>query len=290
MLKFLAFCTRCLLTLGLIASLPTPAVADNQSSRYFKTLQVRLIKDGFDKKQIKALYSRPQVYFEAEGAARFLVHREATLNYDQFSTAHSIQQARGYIKKHKRVLENTEKAYGVDKEVITAIILVESQFGTLADGPSILNTLSTLAALSDQNVRHMFWHEVTKTRKLSMKKYDRWAQRKSKWAYTELKSFLKYTAQEKIDPAAVSGSYAGAIGIAQFIPSSILAFAKDGNNDGQIDLFNHADAITSIASYLRYYGWHAGINHTKAQKVIFRYNHSSYYVKTILKISKLLKG
>jgi len=290
MLHFIAFCTRYLLILALIAALPTSAVADNQSSRYFKTLQARLIKDGFDKKQIKELYSRPQVHFEAEGVARFLVHREATLNYDQFSSAHSIQKAHSYIEKHRRVLENTERAYGVDKEIITAIILVESQFGTLAGGPSILNTLSTLAALSDQNVRHMFWHEVTKTKKLSMKKFDRWAQRKSKWAYTELKAFLKYTAHEKIDPAAVAGSYAGAIGIAQFIPSSILAFAKDGNNDGQIDLFNHADAITSIASYLKHYGWHTGIGRTKAQKVIYRYNHSSYYVNTILKISKLLKG
>jgi len=290
MLKFLAFCTRCLLITALIASLPTLAVADNQSSKYFKTLQTRLIKDGFNKKQIKELYSRPQVYFEAEGVARFLVHREATLNYDQFATANSIQKARSYIKKHKLILENTEKAYGVDKEIITAIILVESQFGNLAGGPSILNTLSTLASLSDQNVRHLFWQEVTKTRKLSRKKFERWAQRKSKWAYTELKSFIKYTAREKIDPAAVAGSYAGAIGIAQFIPSSILAFAKDGNNDGRIDLFNHADAITSIASYLRHYGWRAGIDHTKAQKVIYRYNHSSYYVDTILKISELLKG
>ena len=290
MLHFLTFFTRCLLILSLISSLPTPAVADNKSSRYFKPLQTRLIKDGFDKKQIKDLYSRPQVYFEAEGVTRFLVHREATLNYGQFATTDSIQKARSYIAKHKFILQDTEKAYGVDKEIITAIILVESQFGTLAGGPSVLNTLSTLASLSDQNVRHMFWHEVTKTRKLSMKKYERWAHRKSKWAYTELKAFLKYTIREKIDPAAVCGSYAGAIGIAQFIPSSILAFAKDGNNDGQIDLFNHADAITSIASYLKYYGWHAGIDHAKAQKVIYRYNHSSYYVDTILKISELLKG
>ncbi|MBW1751677.1 MAG: lytic murein transglycosylase, partial [Deltaproteobacteria bacterium] len=80
------------------------------------------------------------------------------------------------------------------------------------------------------------------------------------------------------------------LGIAQFMPSSILAYAKDGNNDGQIDLFNHADAITSIASYLKHFGWHPGIDKKGAKKVIYRYNKSNYYVDAILKISVLLKG
>ncbi len=290
MFRFSAFCTRLLFILALVALQPALTAADIKSSQHFKPLQARLIKDGFDKNKIQALYRRPQVVFEAEGASRFLGHREATLNYDQFATAASIQKARNYIAQHHQILESTEKTYGVDKEVITAIMLVESQFGALAEGPSILNTLSTLASLDDQNVRHMFWHHVTRTRKLSMKQYDRWAQRKSKWAYTELKAFLKYTAREKMDPVTIAGSYAGAIGIAQFMPSSILAFAKDGDHDGQIDLFNHADAITSIASYLKHYGWHAGIGRSQAKKVIYRYNHSRYYVDAILKIAKLLKG
>ena len=88
----------------------------------------------------------------------------------------------------------------------------------------------------------------------------------------------------------VNGSYAGALGIAQFIPSSIQAFGKDGNNDGCIDLFDHADAIASIAHYLKHYGWHSAIDPKSARKVIYHYNHSSYYVDTVLKITGLLKG
>ena len=113
---------------------------------------------------------------------------------------------------------------------------------------------------------------------------------KIKMAYKELKAFLKYTAKEKMDPIGINGSYAGAMGIAQFVPSNILAFAKDGDSDGHVDLFNHADAITSIANYLKHYGWHPGIGRKKAHKIIFLYNHSNYYVDTIFKISKLLKG
>jgi len=78
------------------------------------------------------------------------------------------------------------------------------------------------------------------------------------------------------------------LGIAQFMPSSILSFAKDGDGDGSVDLFNHADAIISIATYLGHYGWHTGIDRKDAYKVIYHYNHSKYYVNTILKISELL--
>jgi membrane-bound lytic murein transglycosylase B len=270
---------------------PTPtAVLAGKNNIYFETLQKRLIKDGFDESRINELYGRPQVFFEAEGVSRFMVHREATLNYDKFSSPNSIRRARHYIEKHKTTFKGIEESYGVEKEIITAIILVESQFGTFLSGPSILNTLSSLAALSDPNVRDLFWNETIRSMKRSRKKYEKWARRKSKWAYSELKAFLKYTAHENIDPATVTGSYAGAVGIAQFMPSSILAYAKDGNNDGQINLFNHADAITSIASYLQHFGWHAGIDKKSAQKVIYRYNNSTYYVNAILKISELLKG
>ncbi|MBW1754519.1 MAG: lytic murein transglycosylase, partial [Deltaproteobacteria bacterium] len=102
----------------------------------------------------------------------------------------------------------TFKSYGVDKEIITAIILVETRLGNFLGGPSTVNMLSTMASLYDSNVRDMFWNETLKSQKLSMKKYEKWARRKSNWAYSELKAFLKYTARENIDPVTVNGSYA----------------------------------------------------------------------------------
>ncbi|MBW2644506.1 MAG: lytic murein transglycosylase [Deltaproteobacteria bacterium] len=117
-----------------------------------------------------------------------------------------------------------------------------------------------------------------------------WAQRKSKWAYNELKAFLTYTTREKIDPVRIYGSYAGAMGIAQFMPSNILAFAKDGNNDGHVNLFNHADAIISIANYLKHYGWYNGINKKGMYKAIYHYNHSRQYVDTVLEVAERLKS
>ncbi|MCJ7542811.1 MAG: lytic murein transglycosylase [Desulfobacterales bacterium] len=266
------------------------AAGSKNSNNYFESLQKRLIEDGLDKDRIFELYKRSEVYFETKGVSRFLVHREASLNYNQFTSKKSIRNALKYMEQHQKVFERTEKTYGVDKEIITAIVLVETRLGIFIGGPSVLNTLSTMAALADPDVRNMFWGKVSKSSRLTREQFEKWVKRKSSWAYKELKAFLNYTAKENMDPAAVSGSYSGAMGIAQFMPTNILAFAKDGDNNESINLFNHSDAIASIANYLKHYGWYPGIDGKKAYKVIYHYNHSSQYVDTILKVSVLLKS
>ncbi len=271
--------------------LPAQTTATTESKAgYFEYLQERLISDGFDKNRIKKLYSSRKIDLEIKGISLYFGHREAKLNYDQFIAQKSIKSARNYMKKHKSELARMEKAYGVDGKIITAIILVETRLGTVIGNRSILNSLSTMASLADPVVQDIIWAKISNSGGLTREKFQKWSGKKSKWAYAELKSFLKYANREGIDPSGVYGSYAGAMGIAQFMPSNILSFAKDGNRDGRIDLFNHADAIASIASYLKHFGWHPKIDKKKAHKVLCHYNHSKYYVNTILKISELLKG
>lgn len=284
--KYIALFFSLLMLTGIF--LPQNAVGVEKNHNYFESLQNRLISDGFDSAMITQLYSRPGVYFETKGVSSFLVHRESRLNYDQFTRKKSINRALKYMETHQAALERTEKEYGVDKEIITAILLVETRLGIFLGGPSILNTLSTIAALADPAVRDMFWKNVSKSKEVTREQFEKWAERKSTWAYNELKAFLTYTAQVNMDPTGVLGSYSGAMGIAQFMPSNVIIFARDGDGDGRIDVFNHADAITSIASYLKHFGWHPGIERKKAYKVIYHYNHSSQYVKTILKVSDLL--
>ena len=257
---------------------------------FFKMLQDRLVADGFDQNQIEDLYNHSRVSFDVKGVSRFFRHVESKLNYDQFASRKSIRKAKRYMELHKTELSDAERTYGVDKEVITAIILVETRLGTGIGRSSVLNILSTIAALSDQEVKEFFWQKVSKTHNVKRNEYDRWVDRKTKWAYAELTAFLKYSKREKIDPVQVRGSYAGALGIAQFMPSSIMAYAKDGNTDGRVDLFTHADAIASVANYLKSHGWRPNIEKKAKHKVIWYYNRSDYYVNAIFKISKLLKG
>lgn len=266
------------------------SAGENKGFKQFESLQERLVKDGFDSAWIKDLYINPRVSFQEEGVSLFFVHNEAKLDYDQFANKWSIKKAKKYIEKHKKVLAKTEKEYGVDRNIITAIILVESGLGNALGKRRVFNTLSSLASMGDPNVRNMFWDLSGISSELTKKEFEKKAKRKSNWAYRELKAFLKYTSEAKIDPVGIGGSYAGAVGLPQFMPTNILAYAKDGDMNGQIDLFNHADAMASIANYLKRFGWRPGIDEKKAYKILRRYNHSVYYINTILKISVLLKG
>lgn len=255
----------------------------------YAILQGRLVGDGFDESLIRSLYSRPEVTFDQRGLTAYYSHREATLNYDQFSTQSSIDQAIGYLGQHQKALKHTQDVYGVDQEVITAIILVESRLGTYIGKRLVLNTLSAMAALDDKDTRDSLWASYVKDKVGGSKdKFDTWARRKSAWAYRELKAYLKYAKTQGLDPLSMCGSYAGALGIAQFIPSSVLEFAQDGNQDGQINIYHHEDAIESIANYLKRHGWRPGLSRDERFRVLLHYNRSKYYAETILKVAERL--
>ena len=256
----------------------------------FDALRQQLAKDGFEAGWIEEIYGGPSVAFDLRGAAIYFRHREATLDYNQFTDAASITKARAYLQKHERALQEAEKTYGVDREVITAILLVETRLGTYKGRRSTLNTLSSLAALDEPWVRDAAWVEMKKTPQLSRARFEQWAKSKSGWAYRELKAFLTYAAREGFEPSEVMGSFAGAFGIAQFMPTSILGYAADGNGDGRVNLFHHEDAIASVGSYLKKNGWRQKMDKDQRFKVIYRYNHSEYYVEAILEIADKLKS
>lgn len=275
----------------LLLTLPaveTPAAAE--PLYHFSALQQRLIRDGFDAEKIRQLYGRDEIAFESKGVSLFFVHREAKLDYDQFTSRESLDLAEAYLRERRETLAQAETDFGVDRRIITAILLVESRFGKYIGKRTALNTLSTMAALDDPVVRADFWKKMTETRRIGRKRFEQKADRRSAWAYQELKALLTYAAREGLDPAAIHGSYAGAVGLPQFMPSNILRYGSDGDGDGLIDLTSHADAAASIASYLKAHGWRPGLSHSQAKKVIYSYNHSSYYVNAILKIADLLKG
>ena len=224
---------------------------------------------------VKKKYDNPLVKFETESIARFFRHNESQLNYDQFLNKDSLLKARQYLKSHQIWLDQAETRFAVEKEIIVAILLVETRLGSFLGRDPTLNTLSSMASLSDPIIRDMFWKTIHQSTTMTYEKYKLRADKKSAWAYQELKAFLNYVEQESItDPVAIIGSYAGAIGIPQFMPSNIITLAIDGDKDGRLNLFNHVDAIFSVANYLKRYGWKPGLDHNQAYKVLFYYNHS----------------
>ncbi len=283
--------TACVMILAMTAlCLWAPASVAQEKNDHFSALRQRLIGDGFAAESISQWYSRPEVFVEADGVSRFFIHSEAKLNYDQFSSPESIDKAQRYLQENMAVLEAAEATYGVDKRVITAILLVESRLGTLSGSRSALNILSTLAALTDPAFQEAFWRIIPPERRITRERFNERVQKRAEWGYRELKALLRYAQREGIDPAVIASSYAGAVGYAQFMPTNILAYAQDGDQDGRVDLLVHADAIASIANYLKRHGWQPGIDRERQEKAIHAYNPSSYYVNAILKVADLLKG
>ena len=266
------------------------AAAAQEATDHFAALRQRLVADGFSAESIAQIYSRPEVFVEADGVSRFFIHSEAKLNYDQFSAPESIERAQRYLQENMAILGSAEAVYGVDKRVITAILLVESRLGTLSGNRSALNILSTLAALTDPSFQETFWRIIPPERRITRERFNERVQKRAEWGYRELKALLRYAQRDGIDPTAIASSYAGAVGYAQFMPTNILAYAQDGDQDGRVDLLVHADAVASIANYLKRHGWQPGISREKQEKAIHAYNPSTYYVNAILKVADLLKG
>ncbi len=266
-------------------ALPVPGTPPVQAAP-FAELQKSLVRDGFAEAEIGALYSRPEATLDPEGITAYFLHREATLNYDQFLSESSIEKAVSYLKLHEKALQEATKQHGVNAEIVTAILLVESRLGANTGRQSVLNTLSNLAAIGDPSARDSLWNTYVSRKAPDEKEaFNKWAARKSTWAYQELKAYLQYAKAQGLDPFSVRGSYAGALGFAQFVPSSVLTYGRDGDKDGKVDLHQHEDAIDSIAYYLKQHGWEPKLDREKAFNVLLRYNNSKYYADTILKVA-----
>lgn len=257
----------------------------------FFLLCERLTQDGFDDRALKRYYEDPGVTFEQAGISLFFHQNESKLNYDQFLGDAALRRARDYMQAQQQWLDAAQSAYHVEKEIVTAILLVETRFGAYLGSRPSLNTLSSLAALSDPAMQEIFWQAIAETTTFTREAYAERAQKKAAWAYGELKALLTYMEREKIaDPIFLRGSFAGAMGIPQFMPSNIIKLGVDGDKDGRIDLFTHPDAILSVASFLSYYGWKPDIDQPTAYRILLNYNYSRPYAETILKVFEQLKA
>lgn len=257
----------------------------------FSLLCERLEREGFNGRMLKRYYDSPGVTFEQAGTALFFHQNESRLNYDQFLSDAALRRARDYMQAQQPWFDAARSTYNVEKEIIAAVLLVETRFGAYLGSRPTLNTLSSLAVLSDPDMRETFWQTIAETTNFNREAYAERAQKKADWAYGELKALLTYMEREKIDdPVTLRGSFAGAMGIPQFMPSNILKLGVDGDKDGRVDLFTHPDAILSVASFLSHYGWKPDIDSQTAYQILLNYNYSRPYAETILKVFERLRG
>ncbi|WP_295993498.1 lytic murein transglycosylase B [Rugamonas sp.] len=139
---------------------------------------------------------------------------------------------------NQEALARAESQYGVPADVIVGILGVETVYGANTGRFRVLDALMTLA----------FSYPDTPTREARMAFFR-----------DELEAALVYARQNNLDPLTLRGSYAGAVGLPQFMPSNIVKYAVDFDGDGRVDLLNEpGDAIGSVAAFLVAHGWQRG--------------------------------
>lgn len=140
-----------------------------------------------------------------------------------------VNNGADFLQRFLPEFEKAEEKFGVPKEIIAAIIGIESSYGSITGRERVIDSLSTLA-------------------------FD--YPRRSNFFTKQLEHFLLLAREEKLDAFSMKGSYAGAMGYGQFIPSSYRSYAIDFDNDGIRNIVtNPIDAIGSVANYLSKHGW-----------------------------------
>lgn len=191
-------------------------------------------KDGFTVEGLltvfrQARYKQSIIDAISRPAEKVLTWREYQ---DIFLTDSRVREGYKFMQENKQALLDAHKKYGVPPVIVTAIIGVETMYGRHRGNYRILDALTTLAF--DYPPRSKFFRE-------------------------ELRQFVLLVREENQSITELQGSYAGAMGYGQFIPSSYRHYAVDFDGDGTRDIWNNKiDAIGSVANYIAEHGWRTG--------------------------------
>jgi len=225
---------RLVLLLTLFIALPLNVQAQTQSfNSWLSSFKQEAAQNGISQRTINAalngIYAKNRVIEldkkQPEGKKTFIQYKEMIVNPIR------IKKGREMLKRHYNVLDQVEKQYGVQKQYIVALWGIETNYGANTGGFDVVPALATLA----------------------------WEGRRAEFFKKELLNALKIIDAGHISAANMKGSWAGAMGQNQFMPSSFNAYAVDGNGDGRRDIWStQKDVFASSANYLKKNGWNMG--------------------------------
>ncbi len=226
-----------MVTLGCLTLLvgSTPCQADySQHPEAKKFVSEMVSKNGFSKAELTALLGKAEKKQSILDAISRPAEQSKTWKEYRpiFMVPLRIENGVKFWQENKAELERAETEYGVPAEMIVAIIGVETSYGRNMGAYNVLDALTTLAF--DYPARAPFFR-------------------------SELENYLLLTREQKHSPLDFKGSYAGAMGYGQFMPSSYRKWAVDFSGDGFTDIWkNPSDAIGSVANYFKMHGWKTG--------------------------------
>jgi membrane-bound lytic murein transglycosylase B len=291
------FVSACLAALLSVASVPAAAETDPA----FAPLVKRLVRDGLPQDYVETVFASPRVRFNPQIMADKMVplirskvapappRPTGSSPYAQYLSDGLIDHGRQFMAEHAALFAAIEHGYALPPEVPTAILIVETKLGQSLGRAETMETLASMAACEDfRNVQdYLPMNQIEAGLRPWVIRRTR---QKAEWAYGELGALLRFARGTGLDPATLRGSPFGAFGLPQFMPSIAERFAVDGDGDGRVDLFDLADAIKSMAEFLKFHGWKPGLPPERALRVIMAYNPSQEYAQAVLDVAERLRA
>jgi membrane-bound lytic murein transglycosylase B len=282
---------RRLLLLGGVLCLAGSASADTAGWSY---LMHRLVADGVPQARVLAAFGDPRVpaFTELQFSGR--TPREPKSLYRHFLRPASYRAARQCRQLHGAAFERAERQHGVPANVVAAILHVETNCGRNTGSSTVFYRLARLAMANEPlNVAA----NLARLRAAGEDDADDFEARVRARAryledtfYPEVRASFDVAAQLHVNPVDLRGSSSGAFGFPQFLPSSYLVYAADGDLDGQIDLYDIDDAAASCARYLQSFGWKPGISTAGKRQAVWHYNRSEAYIDAVLGVAAAISA
>ena len=212
--------------MSLVAAMLLLSPAESERVEY---VIEQMIQRGLSRQDAEVLF--------ADNRLQLLPQRDVqqrTIDWDQIIAGlvapASVKQGSEFLSRYQDSLANAEAQFGVDRRVLTALLRLESNLGKNTGNYSTFNVFYTLLTRQEE-------------------------ERRWRWAADNLAALAAFCKNMMSDCFQVRGSYAGALGAAQFLPYSLSQFGADGNGDSVVDPFLMEDAIASAANYLAKHGW-----------------------------------
>ncbi|HDQ03577.1 MAG TPA: lytic murein transglycosylase [Deltaproteobacteria bacterium] len=271
-----------------------PSASWEDFSRVF--IAQRLVEKGLDLSMAQNMVYDSRVTLRPDIVIQNLFHSSPRGSEERPSVMRidprHIDSGRAFMRQHGEFLFKIEKQFGTSPQIITAILIVESRLGTYPMPYNVVTAYTNQVFLLDPD--YFQWVQELYAEKyplLTDESTIKRAQRRATWALGELYHLAHIANDLGIDPLDIRGSFAGAMGPAQFIPSTFRSYGVDGDGDGIASPFNMKDAKASMAHYLKSSGWSENASVEKKRRAIFRYNRSEIYVNTIMMLyEELGKG
>ncbi len=260
---------------GVCLAAAIPVQAETPPVAYVK-LKYDLVRQGLDKDYVNRTFADPRNSFLPDVVRKIAyLRKESPDIYVKFLRPEVAAQGRAYLQEHRATLQRAQAKFGVAPEVIVAILTVESSLGKATGSFPVFNVFASLAVMDTPEVIQMVGLDSSLRDRL---------RKKAAWGRRELHTFLEYCYSHHVDPFSICGSWAGAIGFCQFLPSSLKSCGVAAKGSGPVDLFTHDDAIFSIACYLHKSGFQLA-NRASWRRAVYNYNHSDAYVDTVLTLA-----